>query len=242
MRTLVTADPHGSYKAFKQCLERSNFNKEEDKLIVLGDIVDGWPESMEVIKELQTIKNLVYIIGNHDYWFREFLLYGQTPSAWVNQGGDSTIKSYVKHAGEESDRQAFHDGLLEFFEKGVFYHEENNKLFVHGGFNWHEDVKVQLPHDLMWDRHLWQTAIMWENSGEEFKVGSYDEVFIGHTTTTFFNAKNDKGCIDPQKAANIWNLDQGSGYEGVLTIMDAYTHEYWQSDYSKDLYPNEKGR
>jgi len=32
-------DIHGSFKALKQCLQRSKFNYQKDRLIVLGDII-----------------------------------------------------------------------------------------------------------------------------------------------------------------------------------------------------------
>jgi serine/threonine protein phosphatase 1 len=44
------------------------------------------------------------------------------------------------------------------------------------------------------------------------------------------------------KAANIWNLDTGAGYNGKLTIMDIKTKEYWQSDLVTELYKDKKGR
>ena len=44
------------------------------------------------------------------------------------------------------------------------------------------------------------------------------------------------------KAANIWNLDTGAGFEGKLTIMNVDTKEYYQSDKLTTLYTNERGR
>lgn len=41
---------------------------------------------------------------------------------------------------------------------------------------------------------------------------------------------------------NVWNLDTGSGFSGKLTIMDIDTKEFWQSDFVRELYPNENGR
>jgi serine/threonine protein phosphatase 1 len=38
MRTLVMGDIHGAHKALVQCLEKSGFNMEHDRLIQLGDI------------------------------------------------------------------------------------------------------------------------------------------------------------------------------------------------------------
>ena len=52
MRTLVIGDIHGALKALKQCLKKSAYNDREDKLIFLGDYVDGWPESAELIEYL----------------------------------------------------------------------------------------------------------------------------------------------------------------------------------------------
>ena len=49
MRTFVIGDIHGGYLSLKQCLERSSFNYEEDTLISLGDICDGWPETKRCI-------------------------------------------------------------------------------------------------------------------------------------------------------------------------------------------------
>jgi len=51
----------------------------------------------------------------------------------------------------------------------------------------------------------------------------FDEIFIGHTPTTYF-----KSDI-PLKAANITNLDTGSGKGGSLTIMNLETREIQQA-------------
>ena len=48
--------------------------------------------------------------------------------------------------------------------------------------------------------------------------------------------------MEPVRRLNIWNLDQGAGWNGKLTLMDAHTEEYWQSDLVGELYPDELGR
>jgi serine/threonine protein phosphatase 1 len=47
MRAFVIGDLHGAYKALEQCLDRSGFDYENDVLIQLGDIADGYPEVYE---------------------------------------------------------------------------------------------------------------------------------------------------------------------------------------------------
>ena len=41
MRTWVVGDIHGGYRALMQVFERSQFDRERDRLIALGDLVDG---------------------------------------------------------------------------------------------------------------------------------------------------------------------------------------------------------
>ena len=66
MKRYVVGDIHGNYKALKQVLKRSKFDYEKDELIIIGDVVDGYNCSFEVVEELLKIKNRIFIIGNHD--------------------------------------------------------------------------------------------------------------------------------------------------------------------------------
>ena len=47
-RTLVIGDIHGGLTALKQVMERAAVSN-EDKLVFLGDLVDGWSESAQVV-------------------------------------------------------------------------------------------------------------------------------------------------------------------------------------------------
>jgi len=104
-KTLVAGDIHNNYKALIQVLEKSNFDKDLDRLICLGDYIDGNLDAVEVIDTLIDISNSkqdhIFIKGNHDQWFIECLIdtdfqlkYSHT--AWLNQGGRATYDSYNK--------------------------------------------------------------------------------------------------------------------------------------------------
>ena len=67
-RTLVIGDIHGGLRALKQVFERAAISK-NDTLIFLGDYVDGWSESaqvMEYVIGLSEKQRCVFIKGNHD--------------------------------------------------------------------------------------------------------------------------------------------------------------------------------
>jgi len=236
-RTLVIGDIHGAYRALLQCLERSEFDYKKDKLICLGDVVDGWSETVEAIEELLKIKNLIYIIGNHCTWARDWLKFGSTPSLWTMQGGQATLNSYLRLP--DKDRLKVMKRHLNFFDRGVYYYVMDNKLFVHGGFNWHQPIEDTSNYDHTWDRNMWVTANYYAiyKNNKDNKMGDYDDIFIGHSTTSSYDK-----TLKPVHACNVWNLDQGAGYEGRLTIMDVYSKEYWQSEKVNTLYPEEKGR
>ena len=261
-RTLVVGDIHGNYKGFKQALERCNFNNDTDTLISLGDVVDGHCDSFEVVEELLKIKNLISIKGNHDDWFLQWLNTGINPANW-QQGQKATGISYLKHSRpdevwfsiKETPDGGKHyfetimtndipDSHIRFFENQLPYYLDNeNRLFVHGGFNRHYHLEDQ-GNILWWDRDLWSQALSYGQISAiegiqrpKFRmVGDYKEVFIGHTSTEFW------GETTPMNAANIWNLDTGGGWFGKISIMDIDTKEFWQSDRGKELYPEFKGR
>ena len=96
MRRMVLGDVHGAHKAMLQCFERSHFDRENDLLICLGDVADSWPEVPECFNELEKIKNMVYVMGNHDEWLLEWFKYGRTPHIWTSQGGQATLNAYTK--------------------------------------------------------------------------------------------------------------------------------------------------
>jgi len=232
-RTLVIGDIHGAYEPLIQCLERSKFDYSNDTLIVLGDICDGWHETPQCIEELMKIPNKIIIWGNHDWWLAKWFKEGWTHPVWESQGGQATKNSYIRNGDLLVTHRHFFDVA------NVAYVDEENRLFVHGGIPPHiinRPLHKQDMNDLMWDRDLFKYARLKHFVKPDYKWGDYNTIFIGHTSTA--GVKND----EPIKVCNVWNLDQGAGWNGKLTIMDVDTEEYWQSDSVKDIYTNVRGR
>ncbi|MEL1245123.1 metallophosphoesterase family protein [Flavobacterium sp. DGU11] len=239
-RNLVIGDIHGSYKALKQILERSAATP-NDRLIFLGDYVDGWGQSPEVIDHLIGLKsnfNCIFIRGNHDDLLLTWLKTGEYSEEWFNHGGRITMECYNTL---DKDKIQLHILFLESLED--YYLDDSNRLFVHAGFTNLNGVKHEyFKRMFYWERTLWETALALDkNIGHEHpyypkRFTLYKEIFIGHTPVTRI------GKTVPVNMANVWNVDTGAAFKGPLTIMDADTKEYWQSDPVQELYPEEKGR
>ncbi len=239
-RTLVVGDIHGGLKALEQVLERANVTN-KDKLIFLGDYVDGWSESSQVINaliDLSQKQECIFIKGNHDLYCEEWLSFGHKPEMWLLNGGVSTMESYADFSDNEIDKH------LEFFSQmHNYYTDEQNRLFIHAGYSsMHGPEKEMHSSNYRWDRTLWETAVALDTRIEKSSVQYpkrlllFSEIFIGHTPTLHL------GVSHPLNKANIWNVDTGAAFTGAVSIMDINTKDFWQSELLPDLYPDEKGR
>jgi serine/threonine protein phosphatase 1 len=228
MKRFVIGDIHGAYKALIQCFELSGFDRENDLLISLGDLADGWPDVDKVFNELLTVQNLVTILGNHDQWLLHWFRTGDAPDIWLKQGGSSTIKSIGDYPPER---------FRELLEKSVLYHKRDNFLFVHGGILIDRPLEMQDKDVFLWDRSLIRQILKNLENGVASKLTSFDMVFVGHTPTINF------GPPEPIISNGVCMLDSGAGWPGgKLTIMNIDTGEYHNSDIVDLLYPNFKVR
>jgi len=226
-RTFVIGDIHGAHKALMQCFERSGFDYTSDRLISLGDACDGWPEVDKVFNELCSIRNLVYIIGNHDEWALNWADTGEAPYIWLVQGGKSTTDCYSNGMIPE------HHRLLTQADE---YYIENNQLFVHGGIDPGRPIDEQERETFIWDRNLVNLALYKKELDIEEQMSPFVRIFVGHTPTLNY------GSDLPITACEVWMMDTGAGYYGKLTMIDLDTGTIYQSDPVPELYPDHPGR
>jgi serine/threonine protein phosphatase 1 len=240
MRTLVIGDIHGGLRALHQIMERANVTP-KDTLIFLGDYVDGWSQSPQVIDylmELKTKQNCIFIRGNHDELLLEWLNKTKDNPLWYKHGGESTVLAYDT-VNEETIKA--HIRFLESLEN--YYLDEQNRLFIHAGFTNVNGVDFEyFPKLFYWDRTLWEMALAMDKTlktdalSYPKRLTLYKEIYIGHTPVSRINK------TIPVQMANVWNVDTSAAFKGPLTIMNVDTKEFWQSEPLPHLYPNEKGR
>ena len=240
MRTFAIGDIHGGLKALIQVLNKVEV-RDEDILIFVGDYVDGWSESAQVIQFLIDLSQkitCVFIKGNHDVWCEEWLRSGDVNPTWHMHGGKETIESY--EGVSENDKKAH---LIFFENMPLYYLDDKNRLFLHAGFtSMHGVEKEVFETTFYFDRTLWEMALTMDRQIERDSViypsrlKHYKEIYIGHTPTINFK-------VDvPMNAVNVWNIDTGAAFTGKLSVVNVDTKEVFQSDNLPDLYPNEMGR
>lgn len=239
-RTLVVGDIHGGLRALNQVFATAEVSP-DDTLIFLGDYVDGWSESAQVIDyliELSATNSCIFIKGNHDIWCEKWLRTQEIHESWYVHGGKETMESYHNHTDED---KILH---LNFLESMPYYYiDDSNRLFIHAGFtSMHGPQKEFHDSNFSWDRTLWETALAMDKHLQKHselfpkRLLLFSEIYIGHTPTLNYNIST------PMNKANVWNVDTGAAFYGKLSVMDIDTKKYWQSEGLPSLYPNEKGR
>lgn len=240
MRTFAIGDIHGGLKALVQLLNKLEL-RDGDQLIFVGDYVDGWSESAQVIQFLINLSQkfqCVFIKGNHDVWCEDWLRDNEVNPIWYLHGGKETIDSYATFTAEQKKEQ------LRFFKNLELYHiDGQNRLFLHAGFtSMHGVEKEPFDSTFYFDRTLWEMALTMKDDIDEDsliypnRLKHYKEIFIGHTPTINYNEAK------PMHAQNIWNIDTGAAFTGNLSAINVETKDVFQSDPVFSLYPNEKGR
>lgn len=204
-RLLAIGDIHGCRDQLIALLAKVK-PQASDRLIFLGDYIDRGPHSKEVIDLVLALRqrcpHCVFLKGNHEAMFLDYLVRGETLT-FLRNGGDATLASYAA-AGCEGIPQAHRDFLNDL----QLHYETDHFIFVHAGMRPGIPLEGQREQDLLWIR-------------EEFLSSNYDwgkTVVFGHTPRT-----------SPQLTPNRISLDTGAVYGGRLTCCEVQTGQLWQA-------------
>lgn len=240
MKTVVIGDIHGGLKALEQLIDSANLPS-DTKYIFLGDYVDGWSQSAEVISYLINFSqenDCILLRGNHDELLYNYLKTGDKNPMWLIQGGQSSVDSYSNLSKTKKDIH------IRFLENLTNYHiDSENRLFLHAGFTNQNGPQHDYYSNLVfWDRTLWEMVCAMDPSISKTddrypkRLKLFKEIFIGHTPVTRI------GFNKPTNFANVWNVDTGAAFKGEISMLDVDSKQIWQSKPVYSFYPDEKGR
>ncbi len=181
---------------------------EDDTIIFLGDYIDRGPHSYEVIDFLIHVSRTpgfksLFLKGNHEDMLRKYLGGEDRNGSFLFNGGDATIRSYVRQCGEF----ALPGHHAEFFNGLRLYYEGDDFIAVHAGLNPDTgSLEEQNPDDLIWIREkFFRADRRWEKT-----------VIFGHTPTAYIR-KNGPVYIDEKR--NIIGVDSGVIFGNPLTCL-----------------------
>ena len=222
----VMSDIHGCYDKYEKMIRKINL-KEEDKLYILGDVVDRGPEPVKILEDMMERPNVVPMIGNHDMFalmvMESLDLDDESakPSIrtmnrlfdWFSGGGKTTLDAFKKLDHEKRSR------LFSYLRKMSVYElcDTGDRTFFlcHAGLgNYRKDKRID-------DYKTYE--FVETRPDPEIRYFEGDSVFLvcGHTPTACFTGGDNRIY---HKNGNIF-IDCGAVQGGKLGCLCLDTFE-----------------
>lgn len=163
MNYFVVGDIHGCVEPLENLL--AHWNKDEQQLIQLGDMVDRGPNSLGVLKKMMKIKKehgAIILKGNHEAMFLDFLEHPENEGPYYfDVGGFETVQSFLGETPIQEKKFDYladyilthHADVVEFIRELPLYYEQEQWVFVHAGVNFnYSDWKSSTEDDYLWIR------------------------------------------------------------------------------------------
>jgi bis(5'-nucleosyl)-tetraphosphatase (symmetrical) len=120
MATYAIGDVHGCFDTLQSLLRRIRYDRRQDRLWLVGDLVNRGPRSLDVLRwAVEEEDRSVAVLGNHDLHLLGL--------AW----GVSSLKR--RDALDELLAAPDRDDLLEWLRRRPLFHRENGWALVHAG-------------------------------------------------------------------------------------------------------------
>jgi len=219
---IVVTDLHGNTKMLNKVLAK--FPLEENKYIILGDVIDRGPDSKECVEFARNVVSQGghLIRGNHEQMMLEAIEQPSNARFWFTNGGYATLESYG--LDEISFYQALndekpHDLLLDahwIYVNSEDYRVDDRIMYTHAApplLN--NEGKVQ------GEDHIWNRP----EDGIHFPENA-DLVVMGHTPMErpvqqlVFQGPNGQ-------KQNCLYLDAGVNYYGRIVAYDTAQKKAW---------------
>ncbi len=200
--TYVMADIHGNLQRFNSIMEQIKFT-EDDHLYVLGDVIDRFPDGIQILQKLFRMKNATVLLGNHEQLMLRAVWLPADISAikhWYQNGGQMTHKAWLDLTPKEKME------IILGFQKCPLNTEikirEETYLLCHGS-----PLELFDEETSEWPSPVFHT--IWERIKPQDEMPQGKTVIFGHCPT---------GIYQPIQPMALWygdrkiGIDCGAGY------------------------------
>jgi len=213
-RTLVIGDIHGKLKLFTRLLEEMQYKPGEDRLILIGDLVDRGEDSRGVVSlaidlTREALNRVKVIRGNHEAMMLAALAYPESEQAelWYYNGGVETLQSYMDGDGNLDVPEEHWD----FMASLPTWYEDDHAIYVHASLPEREGGKFIHPAELPESPELY-----WSRNRNFFSDYRGKTVVFGHTITGMVFGEREKVWLNE----SLICVDTGAYLTGVLSAIE----------------------
>ena len=219
MSIYVCSDIHGQYNLFLKLLNKINFSK-DDKLYILGDIIDKGSESLKLVDFIRRQDNIFCLMGNHELLFLSY--YDSCMKEYDGNNENEIMQKLQSYFPNENFKISWE--IIDYIESLPFFVETEKFIGVHAGFKTDDNgkilpLKTQDQEFMVYDRSFKDKNI----------INPFGKpVLFGHTPCNFYNQTgyfiktpniSSKNILDYNKIM----LDTGSMYTNMLGVLNIET-------------------
>lgn len=200
-RILIVGDLHGCLDELLQLLEDRNFNKDEDVLVCVGDLVDRGPKTRELLEFVMSLPRFYSTKGNHD---DKCVRYFEGKPVKIGNGLQTTIDSFGNKMPPE---------VLNFLRDLPLIIKVPAGYCVHAGFDPLMLPEEQQRDDCLYMRYYGGRSYFDEIDGiiwHKLWPKDYPRVFYGHIPE-----------VSGPNIHNIVSLDGGCVFGDYLKAWDS---------------------
>jgi len=197
----VVGDLHGCYNRLMTQLDELQFDRQQDLLISVGDLIDRGPQNLECL-DLIMEKWFVCVRGNHEEMAVDALA-GRNVNLWFHNGGDWFNRL-------DYDQEVLARALIAKAERlpYVIELELSGKTIVIAHADYPSD-KYKLGSAIDTERAVWdRSRFNALADGKECGIEGADAFYFGHTPVQ-----------RAAKAGNLNYIDTGAVFGNILTIV-----------------------
>jgi serine/threonine protein phosphatase 1 len=219
MRTLVVGDIHGKRVLFERLLELMKYQPGEDRLVLIGDLIDRGEDSRGVVERAIALKQgapetVTVLKGNHEVMMLSALAQpgSEEVELWYINGGIETLQSYLDDEGNlivPEEHCIFMDSL-------PTWDEDEHAIYVHASLV--EDGNGGFLHPKETPDH---PALVWARNRHFFAEYRGKTVVFGHTITGMLFGEREKVWLNKDLIA----VDTGAYLTGVLSAIELPSHK-----------------
>jgi serine/threonine protein phosphatase 1 len=214
MRTLVIGDIHGKLDLLNRLLDKMEYRAGDDRLILIGDLVDRGEDSRGVVTRAIALKreapnNVIILRGNHEAMMLAALSHPESEQAelWYYNGGIETLQSYMNDEGEFDVPEEHWDFLASL----PTWYEDDHAIYVHASLPQDDEGNFAHPGEMSESPELY-----WSRNRRFFAEYQGKTVVFGHTITGMVFGEKEKVWFRD----SLIGVDTGAYLTGVLSAVE----------------------
>ena len=157
-RRFVIGDIHGCFNTLRALIEVKIQLTPDDRLYLVGDLIDRGPLSREVLDYIILLKEQGYYInsvrGNHEDMFLKAKDDEPVFNLWMKNKGQATLRSFNLNANTYDNLNQIPEIYFNLIRSFPLFYNLDDYIIVHAGLNFDAVSVFYDEYAMLWSRNM----------------------------------------------------------------------------------------